>query len=553
MLRENFAVNFVEYDMIKKCVIALFVMYVVMSIPALAQPSALQTTSTKGTASLELGKVQLLSRPIRVFIPDKVINRDMHPELCLARSRDIAQTTKNAKFQCPGGMLYTPFEVMPNHKWRWRSTGIEKTGTLMLFMLSGTKDTTEQYFTISSYRIGVFVLPILSWKVSAQSSKREVAISNERVYISSGYKAFAWTVLLIFCVAVVAHFLLRGKNGIIGLLCTADNFMSISLTQMALWTVAVSAIVLGFGLAFSGVPEIPDTLFWLMGFSVATTVVGNFQADQIVLNRSKISANQGTHKPALSDLLMLHGTNDDQEDSDLAKTQLLLWTIVTIVLFVYKSIGSGELWNVPTELVALMGISQTGYLARKQIAIKSDKNTNNPGSMTGKVSSLVAGIAGTLHNVQSFSGTRAVDVTAISKTDHIIEGFTIDGLNFEGANSAFVGARIYNSATKKLLACSNVTVPGGSNRVTVTIPISATLIPGQSYRLGCYIKTEPLGKDLGDFFQATAFSDINDPKPYNEASGMFTINSAYSIESDVFPSVKSTLIPQMSIFTRCPV
>lgn len=48
-----------------------------------------------------------------------------------------------------------------------------------------------------------------------------------------------------------------------------------------------------------------------------------------------------------------------------AKAQMFLWTIVSVLLFTSKSIMNGELWVVPWELVVLMGISQASYLAPK--------------------------------------------------------------------------------------------------------------------------------------------------------------------------------------------
>jgi hypothetical protein len=47
----------------------------------------------------------------------------------------------------------------------------------------------------------------------------------------------------------------------------------------------------------------------------------------------------------------------------LAKAQLLFWTLLLLVLFISKSILDGAIWEVPWPLVALMGFSQTGYLA----------------------------------------------------------------------------------------------------------------------------------------------------------------------------------------------
>jgi hypothetical protein len=46
---------------------------------------------------------------------------------------------------------------------------------------------------------------------------------------------------------------------------------------------------------------------------------------------------------------------------------MVFWTVLLIVLFISKSILEGAIWDVPWALVALMGFSQTGYLAPKLI------------------------------------------------------------------------------------------------------------------------------------------------------------------------------------------
>lgn len=58
-----------------------------------------------------------------------------------------------------------------------------------------------------------------------------------------------------------------------------------------------------------------------------------------------------------------------------AKAQMFLWTIVSVVLFTSKSVMNGELWEVPWELVVLMGISQVSYLAPKYWGVPAPTTT----------------------------------------------------------------------------------------------------------------------------------------------------------------------------------
>lgn len=69
-------------------------------------------------------------------------------------------------------------------------------------------------------------------------------------------------------------------------------------------------------------------------------------------------------KPSLADLLH-NFPNDGDPEPSIARTQMVLWTVIVITLFVSKSILEGTLWAIPWEVVALTGISQASYLAPK--------------------------------------------------------------------------------------------------------------------------------------------------------------------------------------------
>ena len=56
---------------------------------------------------------------------------------------------------------------------------------------------------------------------------------------------------------------------------------------------------------------------------------------------------------------------------------MVFWTGIILVLFVVKSLGSGELWSVPWEMVTLTGVSQLGYLSDK--ALQRPKNSGKDG------------------------------------------------------------------------------------------------------------------------------------------------------------------------------
>jgi len=49
----------------------------------------------------------------------------------------------------------------------------------------------------------------------------------------------------------------------------------------------------------------------------------------------------------------------------IAKAQMVFWTLLMMFIFVVKSILDGVMWEVPWEMVALMGMSLAGYLGPK--------------------------------------------------------------------------------------------------------------------------------------------------------------------------------------------
>jgi hypothetical protein len=101
--------------------------------------------------------------------------------------------------------------------------------------------------------------------------------------------------------------------------------------------------------------------------------------------------------------------------------------------------------------------------------------------------------AGALTPGQSFNETRAADVTVLTPGPLSVTSMTLSGLSIGTATSALVGARIYSS-TGTPIASANATVTVGGQ---VTIPISATLASGATYRVGFYVQTTPSGQGSG--------------------------------------------------------
>jgi hypothetical protein len=116
------------------------------------------------------------------------------------------------------------------------------------------------------------------------------------------------------------------------------------------WTLCIGATVFSFGLTRLEPSAIPETLVALMGLSLATRA--------ITYTQEKPSTKK--YVPHLSDLIRSKvGTT---YELSITKAQMLFWTCLVACLFVAKSLLDGMLWDVPWQLVTLMGFSQASYM-----------------------------------------------------------------------------------------------------------------------------------------------------------------------------------------------
>ena len=153
---------------------------------------------------------------------------------------------------------------------------------------------------------------------------------------------------------------------------TEDEKYSLSRFQMYLWTVLV---LIGFSaVAFAKLefPNIPQNLYILMGINLAAAVTSTAIH---TVKTQPISTSVST-MPALnslpnfvSDIFFESG---NKASVDLPRTQIFLWTIVIAIIFVSMVINgfvvsSPSLPDVPSGLLALMGISNGAYLGAKAV------------------------------------------------------------------------------------------------------------------------------------------------------------------------------------------
>jgi len=242
------------------------------------------------------------------------------------------------------------------------------TGTLMLFDFS--QSTIHWCQPVKKYT------PILIWR---EHGTEQRAIGSREVYVVNRVGVFFWTVLAIM---IFAGFIvwqskkprddMRHDGSALGMLRDADGYLSLSRVQVASWTLAIGGMVTGYGLTRLTIPIVPDSLIALMSLSLGTAGISHYKmqkpADKAATDGKAASSR---NEYAVSDLICVIDANGGRELS-IAQTQMLFWTVMMLFLFISKSAMSGELWEVPWEMVALMGMSQAGYLAPK-LQPKSDR------------------------------------------------------------------------------------------------------------------------------------------------------------------------------------
>lgn len=160
---------------------------------------------------------------------------------------------------------------------------------------------------------------------------------------------------------------------------------------------------------------------------------------------------------------------------------------------------------------------------------------------------LTSGTTGTMFINQSFNETRGVDITIKGGQDLQVTAMTLEKFNITTA-SGTVGARIYESSTKNLLASADQSVGFGLDQA-ITIPISILLQNENSYLLAFFITT-PVGSGVADFFDPDPVG--SNVTPYIDATGNIQVSQAFSGIPDTFPTNINSFVPLITV-TADPV
>ena len=311
----------------------------VLVVCGIAQPAQL-AAQDRNDVNLFVRDGQVQQHLFRVLVQNERVTRAMKPRMSLG----VHDLSEDVETRFP----LEPIYVLPDQEVVETIGAVH--GTLMLFKLNdfvGWLQAMER------------VTPIVTWVKESEDGESEWVMytTDKPVYLGNLWAAGRYSVLSVLVGVVIAVVLSRKtKGGSLALLRGTEWGLSLSQLQMGVWTLAIGGMVVLFGLIQLEVPEIPASLLALMGLSLATTGVSARFDHKKPSQPSQPSHMRTLH---LSQLI----TVGDTDEISLPKAQMLFWTLLSVVLFLVKSTLDGVLWEVPWQLVVLMGLSQVAYLA----------------------------------------------------------------------------------------------------------------------------------------------------------------------------------------------
>ncbi len=224
-------------------------------------------------------------------------------------------------------------------------------GTLLLCSVDLKKVEKEKLFGWKGWKPAAKVRPVVKLV--------DRTLTGDFVTIANSKSAVIITCSMLLLVLLLLWWFGRNDEGLVGLLKESSGRLSLTRTQIALFTLGIGGTTFGYGLMMPESPEIHPTLLFLMGVPLAGGALSHFREKQVKCS----SNNEPTTTPSLVHLISIDVGNGSQ--LSIPRAQMVFWTIVTLCLFVGRSLTSDTLWEVPWQLVVLMGMSQAGYVGAK--------------------------------------------------------------------------------------------------------------------------------------------------------------------------------------------
>lgn len=233
---------------------------------------------------------------------------------------------------------------------------------------------------------------------------------NDNLFIIYGVTIAALVVLRLIMALIT-----KGRFSFKGLITGKDNGLSTSQLQATIWTFIVLASYIAVYTAYflfgqrSPSISIPYNLLILAGLSYATYIgagtITQGQLERSYEGKTGVRPAPGSdlkketrHRGSGTDLI-----NDEENQTDLGKFQLIAWTLIAAVIFLIGMHNNLETFlatqnaattfifpDIDTTLLALVGIGQGAYLGKKAFGKPAEAaSPDNSASMVAETTTRV--------------------------------------------------------------------------------------------------------------------------------------------------------------------
>lgn len=226
---------------------------------------------------------------------------------------------------------------------------------------------------VASYSGGLYLKP-QTGPDPAQPFYRFTIKVHEAAGDPLSRKKAGWLASLLAGLVLVLTLYVRGRAAggeKVNFFQSPSGVYSVSRFQVWLWTVV---IIFSYGYLFLSQgtsPAFPDSIWALLGISMAS--IG--AATSLAARRPPAPGGAPTPQPPATSEAAIQSPPPQQNPvvsmlsekgtPSIMRLQMIAWTIAAVVFFVKHVYSTGLLWDVPANLLILMGISHGGYLADK--------------------------------------------------------------------------------------------------------------------------------------------------------------------------------------------
>ncbi|MDT8999576.1 hypothetical protein RQP53_09895 [Paucibacter sp. APW11] len=335
------------------------------------KPEAPASPASAATLQLHAAPAQLRSWPLAVFVATDLTAAEqpvlkLHFGHSVRTAEDSYCVLENPQVQRHAKWMDGPATmrgVETQNAGPHVSTTTELNGTLLLFNAEQNTDKCHIPLSNSVTR----VRPQLLWQQPGCTDCSVIA--EQPLLLGTPLIAAGWSALLLIGFTGLLKLLCGRQHRLIELLLK-DGRLSLAKWQMALWTYAIGFVLLYIFLLRLDFSSPPETLYLLMFSATATAWISRLAGPPLPPAGAlamPLPETRGAELPVWRWSDLLSAPDGDPEGARLAlsRAQMFFWTVVLALAFVVKSMLLSAVWSIPIEVLALMGVSQLGYLGGK--------------------------------------------------------------------------------------------------------------------------------------------------------------------------------------------